>query len=357
MRYRRIAHLDRLGRATDEPAAARTLRAVGTPDDRFWVISISDGKTRRLTGEEIHDIDRLRGEPNAMVWLNVRDPEDADLDVLQREFDLHPLALEDVRKRRQRPKVDTYPDQHMIVAYEAIMPETGRDFRLGELHLFAGPGWLISVHLAESPAVESVRERFEQGSVAVSGSGGGLLYAILDAAADSFFPLLDHMTERIERLEDQVLSGDAGTPILRRMLRIKRDLLDLRRVLAPMRDVANALLRRDIVLVDDAMVPYFQDLFDHLVRILDQLDLDRNLLASVLDARLTVTSNSLNAIMKRLTAVTVVLMIPTLIAGIYGMNFDLMPELDWALGYPFALVLMAVASGGALWFFRSHDWF
>ena len=105
------------------------------------------------------------------------------------------------------------------------------------------------------------------------------------------------------------------------------------------------------------MVPYFQDLFDHLVRILDQLDLDRDLLASVLDTRLTVTSNSLNAIMKRLTAVTVIVMLPTLIAGIYGMNFDVMPELQWTLGYPFALTLMVAAAGGAFWFFRSHDWF
>jgi magnesium transporter len=124
-----------------------------------------------------------------------------------------------------------------------------------------------------------------------------------------------------------------------------------------MRDVANELLRRDIALVDEAMVPYYQDLFDHLVRILDQLDLDRDLLASVLDARLTVTSNSLNAIMKRLTAVTVILMIPTLIAGIYGMNFEVMPELHWAFGYPFAIVVMVAAAGGAIWFFRSHDWF
>jgi magnesium transporter len=326
-------------------------------EDRFCVIRLSDGKPLRVTPSEMGDIDRLRREPNALIWLNIRDPEETDLELLQREFELHPLALEDLRKRGQRAKVDTYPDQHMVVAFEAIAPAEGREFRLAELHLFAGPGWLVSIHWAESPAIDDVRRRFEGGSAGVNASGGGLLYAILDAAADSYFPLLDDMTERIERLEDQVLGGDAGSPALRRMLTIKRDLLDLRRVLAPMRDVANALLRRDIVLVEDAMIPYFQDLFDHLVRILDQLDLDRDLLASVLDARLTVTSNSLNAIMKRLTAVTVVLMIPTLIAGIYGMNFDVMPELHWAVGYPFSLLLMAVAAGGALWFFRSHDWF
>jgi magnesium transporter len=326
-------------------------------DDRFCVIRIKDGHTSRIGPTEMGDIDRLRKEPEALIWLNVRDPKDHDLAQLEREFGLHPLALEDLRKRSQRPKIDTYPDQHMIVAFEAISGNGEKDFRLAELHLFAGPGWLITVHWSASPAIDDVRTRFESGSAGVSAPGGGLLYAVLDAAADSYFPLLDEMSERIDRLEDHVLAGDAGMPALRRMLKIKRDLLNLRRVLAPMRDVANSLLRRDIVLVEDTMIPYFQDLFDHLVRILDQVDLDRDLLASVLDTRLTVTGNSLNLIVKRLTAITLILMIPTLIAGVYGMNFDVMPELHWALGYPFALALMVAAAGGAIWFFRSRDWF
>jgi magnesium transporter len=328
-----------------------------TDDDRFCAIRLKDGHTSRIAATEIENIDRLRTEPDTLIWLNVRDPKDHDLALLEREFGLHPLALEDLRKRSQRPKVDTYPDQNMIVAFEAIAGSGEKDVRLAELHLFAGPGWLITVHWSASPAIDDVRKRFESGSAGVSASGGGLLYAVLDAAADSYFPLLDEMSERIDRLEDHVLAGDAGMPALRRMLKIKRDLLNLRRVLAPMRDVANSLLRRDIVLVEDAMIPYFQDLFDHLVRILDQVDVDRDLLASVLDTRLTVTGNSLNLIVKRLTAITLILMIPTLIAGVYGMNFDVMPELHWTLGYPFALALMVAAAGGAIWFFRSRDWF
>nr|MBA2263664.1 magnesium and cobalt transport protein CorA [Chloroflexota bacterium] len=144
---------------------------------------------------------------------------------------------------------------------------------------------------------------------------------------------------------------------LREVLAVKRRLLELRRILAPMRDVANQLLRRDVDLVGPSALPYYQDLYDHLVRVLDQLDVYRDLLATVLDARLTVASNSLNAIMKRLTAFTVILMVPTLIAGIYGMNFDRMPELDWPLGYPFALGLMALAVVAAVAWFRSRNWF
>jgi magnesium transporter len=140
------------------------------------------------------------------------------------------------------------------------------------------------------------------------------------------------------------------------VLAAKRQLLELRRVIAPLRDVANALLRRDLDIVSARTVPYFQDLYDHLVRLLENIDLYRDILAAALDANLAIASNSLNLIVKRLTALTVILMVPTLIAGVYGMNFDRMPELDWALGYPFALGLMLVAVIGAVAFFRWRDW-
>jgi magnesium transporter len=192
----------------------------------------------------------------------------------------------------------------------------------------------------------------------VARTPGSLLYAILDAAVDGYFPLLDRLSDRIEDLEDQILAGrQTGAATLRPILGLKRQLLDLRRSLSPQRDVANALLRRDLPLVDDASAPYFQDLYDHLIRVLDQLDLQRDLLASALEANLSVTSNNLNAVMKRLTAFTVIIMVPTLIAGIYGMNFHFMPELSSPLGYPFALGTMAASMIGAAIFFRRNDWF
>jgi magnesium transporter len=316
-----------------------------------------------LPASRFDEINVLRGEPGTVVWLALRDPADEDLRHLEEEFAIHPLALEDVQKRNQRPKIDNYPDQHMLVLYEALGPAPATDegaltsFILAELHLFGGPGWLVTVQWGDSPAVDAARLQFRRPKNGTEHGVGAALYALFDAAADSYFPILDGMAERMDALEDRVLSGDGGSEGLREMLSIKRELLELRRVLGPMRDVANALLRRDIELIDEKVEPYFQDLYDHLVRILDQLDLYRDLLASVLDARLTVTSNALNAIMKRLTAFTVILMVPTLIAGIYGMNFAHMPELSWPLGYPLALGLMATAVGVAVYFFRSHDWF
>ena len=277
---------------------------------------------------------------------------------LRDEFDLHPLAMEDIEKRKQRPKIDTYGAQQMLVSYEVVPPAGAvRTFDLSELHLFTGQGYLISVRWQASPAIEDVDRRFRQGADNVGRTVGALLYAILDAVVDEYFPLLDRLSDLIEDLEDRILAGGQATDTLRNILSLKRDLLELRRNLSPQRDVANALLRRDLALVDDASAPYFQDLYDHLIRVLDQLDLQRDLLASALEANLSVTSNNLNAIMKRLTAFTVILMVPTLIAGIYGMNFHFMPELSSPLGYPLALLGMLATMGGAALFFRARDWF
>ena len=313
-----------------------------------------DGRVEELGTEQLDEIDRLAAVPGTLVWVSASSPSEADIETLLREFDLHALAIEDLRKRRQRPKVDAYEAQHMVVAYEVVESAGGG---LAEIHIFVGAGWLLTVDWDQTPMVDSVRRRFADATDRAGTDAGELLYSILDAVVDSYFPELDRLSDRIDALEDRVLEGDADRGSLREVLAIKRRLLELRRILAPMRDVANQLLRRDFDLVGPAAIPYYQDLYDHLVRVLDQLDVYRDLLATVLDARLTVASNSLNAIMKRLTAFTVILMVPTLIAGIYGMNFDRMPELQWPLGYPFALGLMALAVVAAVGWFRRRGWF
>ena len=315
-----------------------------------------DGSAEALPPERLGEIDKIGAEPGTMVCVHVTDPSDELIDELGREFALHPLAVEDLRKRQQRPKIDTYADQHMIVVYEAI-DGSGSGGGLSEIHIFVGKSWVLTVHWAPAPMIDAAHQRLEAHPESVGDAPGEVLYALLDSAVDSFFPELDRLSDRIDALEDRVLETDSDREALREILAIKRRLLDLRRVLAPMRDVANSLLRRETPLVDAAVVPYFQDLYDHLIRVLDQLDVYRDLLGTVLDARLSVASNSLNAVMKRLTAFTVVLMIPTLIAGIYGMNFTFMPELEWAAGYPLALIAMVVAAGAAIGFFWKHGWF
>jgi magnesium transporter len=313
-----------------------------------------NGTVEELPWERIDELDRLTGRAGTLVWVSAEQPDDAAISAFEREFALHPLAVEDLRKQKQRPKLDRYERQHMIVAYEAV---PGSESGPSEIHIFVAANWVLSVHWTPTPMIDRVRERFGASRDGPAATSTELLYHLLDAAVDSYFPELDAISDRIDALEDRVLEGSADRESLGEILLLKRRLLELRRVLAPMRDVANALLRRDLPMADSNVVPYFQDLYDHLVRVLDQLDVYRELLAAVLDARLTVASNSLNAIMKRLTAFTVVLMVPTLIAGIYGMNFEYMPELEWPLGYPLALALMAIAVVTAITWFRRNEWF
>ena len=313
-----------------------------------------DGRVEHITVERIGEIDALIARPGTLVWVRIAQPTDERITELQREFGLHPLAVEDLRKRNQRPKLDSFVGQHMIVAYEAVPDESDS---LSELHLFFGEQWVLSVQFGPMPMVEAALRRFAASGSPMTDSVDTLVYLILDAAVDSYFPELDRLSDRIDALEDRVLAGDVDRRGLGELLELKRRLLELRRILAPMRDMANALLRRDVDIVSPKAVPYFQDLYDHLVRVLDQLDLYRDLLATVVDARMTVASNSLSAIMKRLTAFTVVLMVPTLIAGIYGMNFERMPELEWPLGYAYALGLMGTAVLVAVTWFRRNGWF
>jgi magnesium transporter len=324
---------------------------------RLALALMPDGQVHTLEESGFSGIDRLVGRRHTLVWLDIGDPTAADLELLKTEFDLHELAVEDLRKRRQRPKMDTYRAHHAIVTYEPLPSvDPLRDFDLGELHLFAGRGFLVSVHWGPSPVIESVRGRFRQRGTAVGANAGWLLYAVLDTAVDGYFPLLDGVSETIDSLEDRILEGHGNQVLLREVLGLKRQLLELR-VLGPMRDVVNQLLRREVEILDDEALPYYQDLYDHLVRALDSLDLYRDLTASTLDAYESVTTNNLNQVVKRLTAVTVLLMVPTLIAGIYGMNFFFMPELELAYGYPAVLIGMALTVIGLYVFFRRKGWF
>ena len=330
----------------------------------------TDGSSRELATEELDRIDQLRKGEGRLVWLDVGDPGPEQIELLRKEFAIHPLAEEDINLRHQRPKIDSYPGQHVVVAYEVLpmgkahprltagqVAGGGGGAQLGEIHIFTGAGYVVTVHWGGSPVIEDVMRRFKQRADAVGRTAGGLLYALLDTMVDGYFPLLDQLSEKIDTLEDRIIQGKEGVKTLREVLDLKRRLLKLRRVLAPLRDVANSLLRRDVELIDDQSVPYYQDLYDHLVRVLDQLDLYRDLVAAVLEANLSVTSNNLNAVMKRLTAFTVVLMVPTLIAGIYGMNFHAMPELSWPFGYPVALLVMAGLMAVIGLYFKRNDWF
>jgi len=221
--------------------------------------------------------------------------------------------------------------------------------------LFIGSNYLVSVHYGAIITIDETIKRWQSNTAEFGNDGGALLYALLDAIVDDYFPVIDALAEHVEVIEEQIFarfSEDA----LQEVFGLKRDLLGVRRVVAPERDVLNVLIRREVPIFERNTILYLQDIYDHIVRITDSIDTYRDLLSSALDAFLSVQSNRLNQIVKILTITSIVLMSDALIAGIYGMNFDFIPELHWTFGYPFALGLMVVISTGLILFFRRQKW-
>jgi magnesium transporter len=186
-------------------------------------------------------------------------------------------------------------------------------------------------------------------------SAGLLVYSILDAIVDDYFPVIDALAERTEEIEEFVLNSSGSSPI-HELFRLKRDMIQVRRAVTPERDVLNVLVRRDSPIFDEVTLLYFQDVYDHILRVTDAIDTYRDLLSGTLDAYLSVTSNRLNQVMKTLTASSIILMTITLVASIYGMNFDHMPELHWRLGYLWAIGLMVGLAALLIAFFRRIDY-
>ena len=289
------------------------------------------------------------------VWLDLLDPTPDDIEILQNDFGFHPLAIEDATRRPQRPKVDSYGRYYFVVFYcVGLNEQTGR-IETSPLYMFVASNYLVTVHHDPiAPIPETVR-RWHEPNSPLGDDIGALIYALLDAIVDDYFPVMDQVAELIEDLEDAIFERfDDGA--LQTIFQLKKDLLNMRRVVGPERDVLNVMLRRDIPVFAPEDVAYLQDVYDHIVRVSDNLDTYRDLLSSVLDSYLSMQSNRLNQILKVLTVASIVLMSSSLVAGIYGMNFEYMPELHWRFGYAWALSLMIGIAGGLIVLFRRMKW-
>ena len=291
---------------------------------------------------------------DSLLWIDVVEPTPDELRLLGEEFGFHPLALEDALRRHQRPKLDHY-DGFLFLVFYGLETVDGRPV-LREVDLFAGNNYLVTIHDGRLAAIPETADRWCANVANLGNRGIGLLvYSLLDAIVDGYFPVSDALAERIDQLEETIFEQH-DPDAQRAIFALRRDLTAIRRILAPERDVMNVLLRRDSPIVDDALTVYYQDVYDHILRVTDHVDAQRDLLASALDASLSVTSNRLNRVMRTLTASSIILMSTTLVASIYGMNFTFMPELDWRFGYLWALSLMALIGVTLVLVFRRINW-
>ena len=316
---------------------------------------VLDREARTFT--QVADADAISGlcsNDSKIVWVDVSDPTSLDFDNLARQFGFHPLSIEDCRHQHQRPKVEEFPGYYFIVLYEAVLNDVGR-LQLGELGIFLGKNYLVTVHSEPIRAIQTA-ERLWRSWTDLAERGTGLLaYLLIDAVVDDYLPLLDTVSDRMDSLEDRIFA-DFQDESLEEIFRIKKELLLLRRAVTPLRDVFNTLLRREQPIFSRETHTYFQDVFDHLIRVADTIDTLRDMIGSMMDAYLSISGNRMNLVMKRLTSIATILMSVTLVAGIYGMNFHYMPELKWRFGYVGALLSMLVVGLAIYSHFRRIKW-
>jgi magnesium transporter len=311
---------------------------------------------------EADDLDTSRinvvlEEPGTILWVDLEEPTERDIAMLGEEFGFHPLALEDSLHPHQRPKIEQFESYFFLVAYGATVE--GNELLEHEIAAFVSRRYLVTVRKGPVFDLAGVIKRWEAHSVLSKEGGGYLLYVLLDEIVDGYFAALDVFEDRTEAIEESVF-GTAADPEQRaaqnQIFQLKKELVKFRRAAAPLRDVLDVMQRRLVDVVTVPLEPYYRDVYDHVLRATDFVDGLRDLLSSALEAYLSVVSNRLNEVMKRLTSWAAIILVPTLIAGIYGMNFRNMPELDWRFGYPGALALM---TGSGLLLYRSfkkRDW-
>jgi magnesium transporter len=288
-----------------------------------------------------------------MTWVRCLAPTDADLVWLQDTFALHPLTIEDCRHRNQRPKFELYDGYGFLVLF--TLSWEGEALETTEMHCFLMPHCLITVEDRDSPATAAVWQRMHQSPDLMQRGADFLCYTVADAVVDTFFALVDRFEEGLDEIEERIFAPqpESVQPLIFRRRNI---LIDVRRAVGPMRDVFNALLNRHLPFIQEPQLPYFRDLYDHTVRIYELLETERERLSNALEVHLSHISNTLNQVMKRLTAIATIFMPLTFLTGFFGMNFEHLPfQNRWAL--VLALIGMALIPSGMWWWMRRARWF
>jgi magnesium transporter len=294
-----------------------------------------------------------------VLWLDVAGLGDADvIRAVGAAFGFHPLALEDAVNVHQRPKVETYPDHQFLVA-RAVMEVNPLD--TDQVSFFVGPGYVVTFTEKPCPLFDPVRERLRGGKGQIrTGGPGYLLYALLDAVVDGYFPALEELGERLAAVEDEIVA-DPRQGSFRRVHELKRDLLQARRAIWPQREALAFLLREGEPAIGKELRVYLNDCYDHTVQLLDLVETYRDIASGLTDIYLSSMSHRLNEVMKVLTVITTIFIPLSFVAGVYGMNFDRsspwnMPELGWRYGYPACLLVMAAIGVALYLWFRRKGW-
>ena len=296
---------------------------------------------RKVADISVQEIRASLTQPNSFVWVALKDPEPAELLQLQEEFALHELAVEDAQHGHQRPKLEEYGVSLFVVMHTIELGGEGEELQTGEVSVFVGRNYVISVRRGTRQGFVNVRRRSEDEPELLRHGPAYVLYALMDAVVDRYFPVIDALTEEIELLEETIFAGQTTRANIAALYGLKRKLTRLEHASVPLLEVTGKLYGGRVPPTCVNLQDYFRDVHDHLSRLEQSIDHLRDMVTTAISVNLSLVTLQENEIVKRLAAYASLVAVPTLIAGVYGMNFAHMPELGWLFGYPFALSLMA----------------
>ena len=310
-------------------------------------------------GRKLADIDRREiksyvSRPDCFVWVALKDPTDVELSEMREEFDLHPLAVEDAHHGHQRPKIDEYGNELFAVLH--MIEPGGDELHVGELAVFVGPNYVLSVRNRAERGFLDVRARCEREPELLKHGSGYVLYALMDAAVDRYFPLLDAIETDLEAIEAQIFANKSARANIEALYYVRQKLMTLKHAAGPLVEATGKLHGGRVPHVCAGLGEYFRDVYDHLIRVNQSIDSIRDTVHTAIQVNLALITVSETEVTKRLAAYAALVAVPTMIAGVYGMNFEHMPELKWELGYPFAVWVMVLLDAVLFWRFRKAGW-
>ena len=310
-------------------------------------------------GSKIADIPKEQihahlGQPGRFVWVALRDPTPEELEEMRVQFGLHELAVEDALHGHQRPKVEEYGD--CLFAVMTTVELKDGELNIGEVNVFVGRDYVLSVRKRTERGFANVRARAEREPHLLTEGPGFVLYALMDTVVDRYFPVIDALQEELETIEARIFEGAPARANVEALYELKRKLMSLRHAVLPLHEAAGKLYGGRVPEATKGTQEYFRDIYDHLFRITQSIDSLREMLTTAISVNLSLVTLHESETMKRLAAYAALVAVPTMIAGIYGMNFEVMPELRWAFGYPATLAVMATFDGYLFYRFRKAGW-
>jgi magnesium transporter len=308
----------------------------------------------KLADIEPQEIHNYIVKPDCFVWVALFEPDARTLELMQAEFDLHPLAVEDARHGHQRPKIEEYGDSLFAVLH--MIESADGELRNGEVAIFVGRNYILSVRSNAAKGFADVRTRCENEPELLKRGPGYVLYALMDAVVDRYFPLLHELESELERIEEQIFANVSPRANIEALYAMKQRLMVFRHAVAPLLEALGNITGARVHLICAGMQEYFRDISDHLMRLNQTIESVRDTISTAISVNLSMITLQESETMKRLASYAALIAVPTLVAGIYGMNFDVMPELRWRYGYAIAIGLMAVADCYLFYRFRKAKW-